>query len=216
MPLKSDGIIFDVDGTLWDATGLIAKAWTTAARENGLRDLSVTPKWLRGEFGKRMDVIADEMLPQLAPEERYRIMDLCCACELETLREDPCRFCYPGVERTMRELSETVPLFIVSNCQAGYIELFLEKTDLQTFVRDTECFGNNGRGKAENLRLLIRRNHLRAPLYVGDTKGDADAAAQAGTAFVFAAYGYGTADQFEAEIFTFPELKKLIGGGCAR
>ncbi len=210
--MKSDGIIFDVDGTLWDATGLVSKAWTKAVRENGAPELTVTSQWLRDHFGRRMDVIADDLLPKLPKKERYRIMDVCCAYELETLSKDPCPFCYPGVVKTMQVLSRFEPLFIVSNCQAGYIELFLRKTKLQDCVKDIECFGNNGKGKAENIGLLIRRNHLHMPFYVGDTQGDADAAKEAGIPFVFAEYGYGTADHFDAEISGFPELETLIGG----
>ena len=94
-------------------------------------------------------------------------------------------------------------MFIVSNCQSGYIELFLKKTGLAPYVTDTECFGDTGMKKAENIRLVVARNGLQQPVYVGDTKGD-------GVPFVHAVYGFGRAVQPEAVIETFPKLLTLI------
>lgn len=214
---RIDGIILDVDGTLWNSTGIVAKAWTRAVRENGCADMTVTPEMLQRLFGRTMDVIADNLLPQLAAEQRYRIMKVCCVYEHQALVDDECRICYPGVPQTIRELSQTVPMFIVSNCQSGYIELFLEKTGLGPYITDFECFGNTGEDKEHNIRLLARRNHLHNPVYVGDTQGDCDSAQAAGLPFVFASYGFGTADHFDMEIASFSELRALcpVGGGAA-
>ncbi|MCD8021811.1 MAG: HAD-IA family hydrolase [Lachnospiraceae bacterium] len=251
-----DGIILDVDGTLWDSTEIVSKVWTRAVRENGCPNRTVTADDLRRLFGRPMDVIADCLLPDLTPEHRYRIMDVCCVYEqqaLETLgtpailsdssdamttvtdqeyqefrktgikkgnerQPSPtaddaaaaeCPICYPGVQATIRRLSGRVPVFIVSNCQAGYIELFLEKTGLGAYVKDFECYGNTGNNKDENIRLLVARNALKNPIYVGDTQGDSDAAETAGVPFGFAKYGFGTANHAMAEIGTFSELEKF-------
>ena len=125
--MKTDGIILDVDGTLWDSTPIVAGAWTRAVQEGGVPERIVTADELKGLFGRTMDVIADCLLPQLSPKERYAIMDVCCRYEHEALQNDPCHICYPGVVETIRKLSGQVKVFIVSNCQSGYIELFLKK-----------------------------------------------------------------------------------------
>lgn len=206
-----DGIILDVDGTLWDSTPIVARAWTKAVREMGCEDLNITADMLKKLFGRTMTVIADLLLPDLKPQKRYEIMDLCCEYEHEALEKDSCRICYPKVTETIQQLSEKVNVFIVSNCQSGYIELFLEKTGLGPYVMDMECFGNTGRTKGENIRLLMERNDLQSPVYVGDTQGDCDAAREAGIPFVFAAYGFGDTDSKEMEITQFSDLLKLIG-----
>lgn len=207
---KMDGIILDVDGTLWNSTGIVAKAWTRAVRENGCPEKTVTPEMLQALFGKTMDVIADNLLPELTPEHRYSIMDVCCVYEQQALEEDECRICYPGVPETIRELADKIPLFIVSNCQAGYIELFLGKTGLGSYITDFECFGNTGKSKSENIRLLSKRNALISPVYVGDTQGDCDAAKEAGVPFIFASYGFGTANEAERTISCFSELREVL------
>ena len=36
MEMRVDGIIFDVDGTLWDSTEIVAGAWNQAIIEEGI------------------------------------------------------------------------------------------------------------------------------------------------------------------------------------
>lgn len=210
MRQEIDGLILDVDGTLWDSTPIVAGAWTRAAHECGFPDYVVTADMLKGLFGKTMTAIAESMFPQEPPRTREKIMALCCRYEQEALEQDECHICYPGVIPVIQRLSEKVPVFIVSNCQAGYIELFLEKTGLGSYVADFECFGNNGKNKWENISLVVERNHLVHPVYVGDTQGDCDAAKAAGVPFVFAAYGFGQADSKAGVIKEFGELLTLL------
>lgn len=207
---QTDGIILDVDGTLWDSTPIVAEAWTRAIKDGDGGEVQVTADRLKQLFGKTMDVIADQLLPQLDAQKRYKIMEICCKYEHQALEEDPCEICYPKVKETIRELAKTIPVFIVSNCQSGYIELFLEKTGLTDVVKDIECFGNTGKCKGDNIRLLAERNGLEAPVYVGDTQGDCEASKEAGVPFIFAAYGFGNADQKAGEIAQFEDLCSLL------
>ena len=56
--MYTDGIIFDVDGTLCDSTPIVAEAWTQAVLECGIKDRIVTAGELKQLFGKTMSVIA--------------------------------------------------------------------------------------------------------------------------------------------------------------
>ena len=47
-----DSIIFDVDGTLWDTTHVVADAWNEVVRSETSLDLSITPQKLKTLFGK--------------------------------------------------------------------------------------------------------------------------------------------------------------------
>jgi len=51
---------------------------------------------------------------------------------------------YDGVEPGLKFLARKTPLFIVSNCQAGYIETFLDFSGLGPFFQDFECWGYGG------------------------------------------------------------------------
>ncbi len=201
-----DSVILDIDGTVWNTTDIVSVAWNRAIGRSGFDAAAVAGEILRLEFGKTMDVIALDLWPNLDASQRARLMALCCEEEQLALRSNEEDITYPGVLEGIRRLSAQVPVFIVSNCQSGYIELMLSKTGLQDCVKDIECFGRTGKGKADNLRLLIQRNSLSAPVYVGDTQGDCDACAEASVPFIWAAYGFGTADSYIAKIDRFSQL----------
>ena len=91
------------------------------------------------------------------------------------------------------------------------VEQFLRKTQLEAYIKDIECFGNTGKNKGENIRLLVKRNSLKAPVYIGDTKGDCDASKEAGVPFIFASYGFGNVIEYEYEYAAkIGEMKDLL------
>ena len=204
-----DGIILDVDGTIWNTTGIVSVAWNKAIEESGFCAQKVNAQMLQAEFGKTMDVIALDLWPNLPKEKRDILLSYCVTQEQLAVRETALDIMYPSVKETIQELSLQVDFFIVSNCQRGYIELMLEKTGLAPYIRDTECFGNTGKGKSENLMLLASRNSLTHPVYVGDTQGDSDACRQAHIPFIWASYGFGkTVSMYIEKIDRFCDLKR--------
>lgn len=199
-------IIFDVDGTLWDTTGVVAGAWNRAAEKIGAAS-AITPAVLKNEFGRTMETIADDLFPEVDGNQRALLLQKCCAYEQAALSAETKDLLYPSVKETLGALSGRCLLFIVSNCQSGYIELFLEKAGIEALITDFECFGNTGGGKGENIRLLMERNHLKDAVYVGDTQGDYDAAASAGIPFIFAKYGFGNVQN---PYLTISGIKELL------
>lgn len=187
-----DSIIFDVDGTLWDTTHVVADAWNEVIRSETSLDLYITPEKLKTLFGKTMPDIAALIFPEESKENQLRLIDLCCKLEEEALRKKSGAL-YPQLETVLTQLSARLPLFLVSNCQAGYIETFLDCTGFSPYITDHLCPGDTGKGKAENIREIIRRHRLQSPVYVGDTDGDYQAVKSAGASipFVFASYGFG-------------------------
>lgn len=202
------GIIFDMDGTLWDSAENVAKSWNEAIRKDGSVKRELTTADIQGVMGKTMDVIAQTLFPELDEAARGALLEACCQVENDYLREHG-GVLYAGVQETFEKLRKNYHLYIVSNCQKGYIEAFLDHYGLWDYIEDMECFGNNHLQKGENIRLVAERNQLDAAVYVGDIQGDYDASVQAGVGFVHAAYGFGTIDVDVPEISAFTELTEI-------
>ena len=203
----TDAVLFDVDGTLWDTTDLVAHAWNMGAKELGVKPGEpITGDRLKKEFGKPMDIIVENLFPGESKEIQGKLLRVCCIHEHRILEETKEHLLYPGVEDTIRALAEVCKVCIVSNCQKGYIELFLQKSGLGCYVTDFESFGNTGLSKGENIRLVVERNQIEHGIYVGDTKGDYDAAAFAGVPFVLARYGFGHVPQARAGINSIGQI----------
>lgn len=204
-----DSIIFDVDGTLWDATETVALSWNRAIRENSNLEIHIDGAVLAGVFGKTMTEIGDILFPSLPEDERAKLLDQCFVYENRLLETTPGRL-YPHVYETIRLLSKRYPLFIVSNCQCGYIEVMEKTTGIGEFIKDTLCFGQTRKCKADTIRLLMEKNSLSSPVYVGDTKGDQTACQQAGIPFIHAAYGFGADVEAVCRIQQFSDLPSLL------
>ncbi len=117
---------------------------------------------------------------------------------------------YKGVHEGLGRLAEHFPLFIVSNCQEGYIENFLRMSGFGAYIQDFESFGNTGRPKSENLRRVIQRNNLRSPVMIGDAEGDEIAARGCGIPYVFVDYGFGRSIAPDYVCHSFGELTELL------
>lgn len=204
-----DSIIFDVDGTLWDSTDSVARSWNLAIQENSSLDLTITENALQQVFGKTMTEIADTLFSRLPEKERIKLLEVCFQYENRYLETHPGKL-YDGVTDTLAVLSGQYPIFIVSNCQKGYIEVLLRTCSLEPFIKDHLCFGETQTSKGQTILTLMKRNGLKNPVYVGDTRGDADACAEAGIPFIFAGYGFGDVPDARMRISKFTDLKDLV------
>ena len=132
-----DSIIFDVDGTLWDSVDPVAESWNLAIAEN----TDMTPD---------LTEIADALFPQIPLDERMRLLTICFDYENRYLETHPGKM-YDGVVDTIRELSLRYPLFIVSNCQCGYIEVMMKSSGIEPYIKDHLCFGETQLSKDQTL-----------------------------------------------------------------
>jgi len=138
--MSIEAVIFDVDGTIWDAVKEVAESWTEAfSHFPETRDRVVRSSDLESYMGLTMEQIGEGLLPELKKERREEIM--CYAMDYENtyLSEHPGKF-YPDFFTCLKSLqAEGKKLYIVSNCQSGYIEAMLTAAKLS--------FGG---GKGEN------------------------------------------------------------------
>lgn len=207
---KIEAVIFDLDGTMWDAVDEILHTWNqvVAAHPECGRG-QITQEELSGCLGLPMTEIAERLFPGLEPGQHQILLDECCRLENAYLSEHGATL-YPELEKTLRALKEQYKLLVVSNCQPGYIESFIKAHGLGDCFDDIECWGNNKRSKGENNRLIMERNHVARAVYVGDTAGDERSASEAGIPFIFARYGFGQAEAPDYELDAFAQLPGLL------
>lgn len=192
----TDGIIFDVDGTFWDSTEVVKDAWIQALLDAGYGKFDITADQLKGLFGLPMIDILIAIMPDASQEDLEKVAPVVFEYEDKYLRANP-PTPYEGLDEMIKTLFEKVPLFVVSNCQAGYIELFGEKTGLGKYFKDHLCPGDTNMLKADNIRKIVKDHNLKSPVYVGDTIMDQRACIEAGVPFVHASYGFGVAENPE-------------------
>lgn len=204
---KVDGIIFDLDGTLWDSTEIILKVWNDAANDFKEITTTVTVEDIQSAMGLLLLDIGKKFYPYLEEEEIKEIVKHCSKIENEYLSIHGAKL-YDNLEENLKKLSKNHKLFIVSNCQDGYIEAFYKAHNLEKYFVDFENPGRTGMPKWENIKLIVERNNLKNPVYVGDTAGDRKAAKLAGVPFVFAKYGFGDVEDYD---FVVDKLEDVAG-----
>lgn len=204
--IKCDGVIFDVDGTLWDSTDVVKDAWNEAIMKAGYPHPNITATRLKGLFGLPMDDIIKDIMPELSSEGRQKIEPLVYKYEHEFLEQRPGEL-YPKIIEVMREISRKIPVYIISNCQAGYVELFMKTWNIEDIIVDHLCPADTGMLKAENIMALTKKYDMKSPIYVGDTIMDQNACIKAKCPFCYAAYGFGIAKDPE---YTIQEPEGLI------
>ena len=204
------GIIFDMDGTLWDSASQVAKSWNEAAKKEGY-EYNITSADIMAVMGKPMDELASLIFKHEPKEVYMKLLDVCGAYENEYLRQHGAVL-YPNLRPVMEKLKEKdYHLYIVSNCQSGYIEAFLDYYKFHDLLEDIECYGNNTKQKNENISLIVNRNNLDKAVYVGDIQGDYEATTKAGLPFIHAAYGFGKINADVDRINSLKELPEIIG-----
>lgn len=206
---KKLGIIFDMDGTLWDSAEGVVASWNEMIEKHYEADKVITIEAMQSVMGKTMDKLAAILFPDLEEEKRMALLDICGEYENDYLRMHG-GVLYPDLEATLQKLQKKYHLYIVSNCQSGYIEAFLEHYGFEKYFEDIECYGNNKLEKGDNIRNVVNRNHLTDAVYVGDIQGDYEASQVAGVKFIHAAYGFGVIDAKVPGIRCFSELPDVV------
>lgn len=198
--MKKKNLIFDLDGTLWDAAPAVAEGWNRILK----RKNPLTSDDVRRVAGLPMDVIFDML--EVEPDEAV-IQDLIDS-EHQVIEERGADL-FPGIRETIKKLSQCHNLYIVSNCQLGYIELFLHKMNMSAHFIDHLCWGDTLKPKGVTIKRLMQRHNMTEAVYIGDTKGDQRAAYEAGIPFIFVTYGFGESEEPVTKIDHISELLEV-------
>ena len=207
---KPDSLIFDMDGTLWDAVDTYANSWNLTFEKLSIKR-TINRDELMGLMGMEGKKLTKILMPDFDDDKALGIyLDV-----NETRRQIlPVSggIMYNGVKEGIKQLSSKYKLFILSNCAVGIIPLFINWAGIGEDITDSFAYGENNMPKHHNMRLLIDKHRLEKPVYVGDTQGDAEQTRQAGIPFIFVSYGFGKTDHYEHTFNDFPSLTSYYMG----
>lgn len=199
--LKPDSLIFDLDGTLWDALDTYLESWNEGAKIENLNRV-FTRDDLHYVMGWERSKVLSHFFPEMDEEGRERVYKTINECRLRLMPELG-GVMYEGVREGLIKLSKKYKLFIVSNCPENLIVEFLKWADLEEYVTDEMAHGVNSMPKHYNIKLLVDKHNLKKPVYIGDTLGDELETRKAGLPFVLLTYGFGTTDDFDLKFDDF-------------
>lgn len=201
-----ENMIFDLDGTLWDSRNQIIDAWKSVFPDINVSSVDE----LNNLMGKTTEDFMNFLFPNCDKTEAINNMDKLEKAEVSYLNINGANV-YTNTINTINSLSSNHKLFIVSNCQSGYIESFLNYYNLSDKFIDIECNGNTKLSKSENINLIITRNNLNPneTCYVGDTLSDLNAAINNNIKFIWAKYGFGNNLVCDTSIDDISELNNF-------
>ena len=206
--ISKKAILFDLDGTLWNALDTITEAWNKAMKEHNLK-YSFSLETMKSFMGLTPKETAPLAFKDVDLNKGLEYFVLCLNEEIKYLRVRPGKL-YEDEEEVLKELSKHYPLFIVSNSDKGYIEDYLNAYDFNKYFKDHVCAGDTDLEKWQNVLYIKNRYQLEEIIYVGDTKKDLNESIKAGVKFIHASYGFGEIEEEVLKISKLRELPDLI------
>ena len=207
--MKTDAVIFDIDGTLTNSTRAIIASWNRHLASLSCPHLLLDEETAGSLMGKTMDDWAVAVLPDLPLAEAREITEVMEQKENEEIRTSGTDL-YPFVRETFELLSHDYDLFILSNCGKGYIEAVMAYAGIEEYVKGHICFGDNGLDKPDNLKKMVEDYQLEYPVYVGDTQRDQECCEIAGIPFIFVSWGFGDVPDAAYRCDSMKELPSII------
>ena len=198
---NTDALIFDMDGTLWDAVDTYAEIWNMAFERECIEQ-RITRNDLLALIGTPIDDIIRHFVPADQVEHLLQVIADLVVTELPRLGGR----LYEGVQEGIATLAQHYQLFMLSNCDELELPIFVRYAGIEPYITDTLAYGNTHLRKADNMRLLAEKYHLQHPVYVGDTDSDCSEAHRAGVPFVWMSYGFGTTDRAQLQFDNFSDM----------
>ena len=205
---KYDSLIFDLDGTLWDAVDAYVEGWNVLFSKMNI-DRSLERAWFIEMVGWNPNDFLKRMLPNHILNDAILLYDRA-GDEQEALLKKGVAIIYDGVVNELKHLHESYKLFIVSNCRDGVIQEFLRQTNTSHYFDGFLSHGENGKTKSINIEQIVEKYQLKSPVYIGDRSSDQIQSKLAGVPFVWASYGFGECKNYTFKIDQFNELKNVL------
>ena len=203
-----NGVIFDLDGTLWEVIESTYKSINCIANKYGLKEVSKDTV-CKG-FGQNKEECAKLFFPDLEFDKSTKLMEEIGVINVEYLENNGGNV-YKGEKEVLNKLVDKYDLYIVSNtAEIEYIRAFLKSADAEELFKDYIAASSLNISKANAIKKIIEDNKIESAVYVGDTIIDLEAAKNNRIPFVFAKYGFGKDLNAKYSINDIKELPNIL------
>ncbi|MBE3550143.1 MAG: Phosphoglycolate phosphatase [Brockia lithotrophica] len=212
-------VVFDMDGTLFDAWSVAFPAFVhtfRALRERGVAVALPPEEDLRKTLGMTYRKMWRTLLGFDDPELALWADRTMRAKELELLEAGEGRL-YPGVVEGISELAASgLALYIASNGEANYLTKILERFSLRPYFSGVYDAFSFRVVRKEELVGRILDEHGLSPAegaIVGDRVSDVEAGTAHGLHRIACTYGYGSPEELRgADVYvqSFPEAVRVL------
>lgn len=204
--ILNDSLIFDLDGTLWQACASTAKGWNQAIADLQIPSRVITAYDIQQVAGNPYDICVKKVFPNINSKDLTSLIETLQKYEQKILWHEGGNL-YQDVFAGIEKLAQKYQLYIVSNCQKWYLEAFFKFYDIRPHLKDWNCHGMSGQSKSKMIIELINRHNIANPIYIGDTEGDEKASLEVGIDFIFMSYGFGKCSK---PLHTFDSFAQLV------
>ena len=201
-------IIFDLDGTLWNTEDVSYEVVKEIVKKYDFLQ-EITKDTIAKTMGCTFAETAEMFMPYLEKEKREEILQEILDITAKKLTVVGGNL-YEGLEEVLIELKKKYKLAIVSNCAAGYIESFLDSSNLRKYFGDFAAAAKMKVTKAEAIKAVLERNNITKAVYVGDTIKDLEASQGVEMDFIQAKYGFGQDLKTEYSVNEITELPNIL------
>jgi phosphoglycolate phosphatase len=186
-------LIFDLDGTLFQAHKVTVPATQRSFEEQGLP--APPADEICSFFGQPVSAFNAWIRTLAPPGNAEELINSVARLELELVETGEL---YPQVRQVLTTLRATVSLMaICTNGHQGYVQRVLTAHDLGGFFDAVRYRQTENENKTLMARELLARLSARPAIIIGDRSDDVQAAHQNGIQAIAATYGYGAPHELQ-------------------
>lgn len=204
--MKIDTILFDLDGTLWNASYSTYVGANEIAQKYHIKEISM--ETVNRCMGLGFEDCARNYMPYLDIEEAKKILLEMFSNTVDVIARNGPNL-YLEVVETIKRLNKDYKIGLVSNCAKFYMDTFVHLSGLEPWIDYQVPAVHLGVSKGQAIADLVKENNLNA-IYVGDTALDLKSCQEAGIPFIHAEYGFGKELNEKYHISEMKELPKLV------
>jgi phosphoglycolate phosphatase len=201
-------IIFDLDGTLWETVETTYEAANTITKKYK-QLLPISRQTVKNGMGLSSKENAKNYMPYLKQDESMKYLKEISQLNFRLIQEKGANI-YEGVIDTIKELSKTKKLGIITNSHDEYVQNFLNITKLEHYFTDYMGAASYNITKGEAIKKMVEKHKDKKNYYVGDIKKDKEASEYANVEFIHAKYGFEPTLKAKLHINKITELPEIL------